>query len=112
MAFWLLRGLLRGVVTTRYPAELDAWASELPTPPEFRPAELTPSLAAYLVELCPSHALSVDGFHMTFDVGACSACGRCSMAAPQACVPSGVFGLATLRRQHLIKSIPLEASDD
>jgi hypothetical protein len=54
MALWFLRGLRRGVVTTRYPARLDRWTATLPTPPEFRPGLLTETLADRLTALCPS----------------------------------------------------------
>ena len=37
MTLWFIRGLRRGVVTTRYPARPDASAASLPTPPAFRP---------------------------------------------------------------------------
>ena len=33
MALWFLRGVRRGVVTTRYPTEVDSWTAQLPTPP-------------------------------------------------------------------------------
>ena len=41
MTLWFIRGLRRGVVTTRYPARPDASAASLPTPPAFRPQALT-----------------------------------------------------------------------
>ncbi len=41
MPLWFVRGLSRGVVTTRYPARPDASAATLPTPPAFRPRLLT-----------------------------------------------------------------------
>ena len=37
MTLWFIRGIRRGVVTTRYPAKPDASARYLPTPPAFRP---------------------------------------------------------------------------
>jgi dissimilatory sulfite reductase (desulfoviridin) alpha/beta subunit len=110
MPLWTLRGLRRGVVTTRYPARPDTSAELLPTPPAFRPDVLTPGLADRLVAVCPSHALARDGTALVFDVGACTACGRCRAEAPDATATSGEFELATTAREHLIKRIPLDGS--
>ena len=77
MGFWFLRGMRRGVVTTRYPTELDGWAAELPTPPAFRPALLTHPLADRMIAICPTGALTRDDSHLVIDLGACSGCRRC-----------------------------------
>jgi formate hydrogenlyase subunit 6/NADH:ubiquinone oxidoreductase subunit I len=44
---------------------------------------------------------------LIFDVGACTACGRCREAAPGAVTASGEFELAATARGHLVKRIPL-----
>ena len=110
MPLWTLRGLRRGVVTTRYPARPDPSAVLLPTPPVFRPDALTRDLADRLVAVCPSRALGRDGDVLVFDVGACTACGRCRAEAPQAAEDSGEFELAATAREHLIKRIALDGS--
>jgi hypothetical protein len=107
MPLWTLRGLRRGVVTTRYPARPEPSAGLLPTPPAFRPEALTPDLADRLAAVCPSHALARDGHDLVFDVGACTACGRCRAEAPEAAGDSGEFELAATARAHLVKRIPL-----
>jgi hypothetical protein len=107
MPLWFLRGLRRGVVTTHYPARPDASAAALPTPPAFRPGALTRELADRLIAVCPSSALARDGGTMVFDVGACTACGRCAEEAPGAVCASGEFELAATSREHLVKQIPL-----
>jgi hypothetical protein len=107
MTLWFIRGLLRGVVTTRYPARPDASAASLPTPPAFRPQELTRPTADRLVGICPSGALRRDGSVLVYDVGRCTACGRCAAEAPHAVTRSGEFELATTDRSALIKNIPL-----
>lgn len=112
MALWFWRGLRRGVVTTRYPDAIDAWTSELPTPPRFDPRRLTQDIAYRLVEICPSEALRRDGAILLFDVGACTGCGRCAAAAGGATRPSGLFELAALARHHLVKSIPIGGDND
>jgi ferredoxin-like protein FixX len=107
MPLWTVRGLRRGVVTTRYPARPDPSAHLLPAPPAFRPDVLTRDLADRLAAVCPSRALARDGDVLVFDVGACTACGRCRAEAPQAAGASGEFELAATARAHLVKRIPL-----
>jgi dissimilatory sulfite reductase (desulfoviridin) alpha/beta subunit len=107
MPLWTLRGLRRGVVTTRYPARPDPSAELLPTPPAFRRGALTVDLADQLAAVCPSRALTRSNDELVFDVGACTACGRCRAEAPEATLSSGEFELAATARAHLIKRIPL-----
>jgi ferredoxin len=107
MATWFLRGLRRGVVTTRYPNVIDHWATSLPTPPLFHPRRLTAELCDRMAEICPSSALARDEHMLIFDVGACSACGRCLAVAGDAAGPSGIFELATTDRSHLVKRVPI-----
>jgi hypothetical protein len=107
MPSWFLRGVCRGVVTTRYPARPDPSAALLPTPPVFRARLLDPELADRLCGVCPSRALRRQDDVLIFDVGACTACGRCREAAPEAVIPSGEFELAAVSRAHLLKRIPL-----
>jgi hypothetical protein len=101
MPQWFVKGLRRGVVTTRYPARPDASSASLPTPPAFRPADA-------LVQICPSRALTRAGDVLIFDVGACTACGRCRAHAPDAVTCSGEFELAVTDRSALVKRIPLQ----
>jgi formate hydrogenlyase subunit 6/NADH:ubiquinone oxidoreductase subunit I len=107
MTLWFVRGLRRGVVTTRYPARPDPSARFLPTPPAFRPRVLTRETADRLVTACPSGALRRDGRELVYDVGRCTACGRCVAEAPAAVQSSGEFELAATVRSVLIKRIPL-----
>jgi ferredoxin-like protein FixX len=107
MPQWFVRGLRRGVVATRYPARPEPSARYLETPPTFRTAELTPAVADTLVQVCPSRALRRSADSLIFDVGACTACGRCREAVPAAVSTSGEFELAATRREALIKTIPL-----
>jgi ferredoxin-like protein FixX len=107
MPLWFVRGLRRGVVTTRYPAKPDDSAGHLPTPPSFRVNVLDQALADRLVAVCPSRALRREPGVLVFDAGACTACGRCRDAAPAALAPSGSFELAATSRADLVKRIPL-----
>jgi len=110
MTLWFLRGIRRGVVTTRYPARPDGSAKYLPTPPAFRQRALTVHGADDLAGLCPSGALRREDRVLVYDVGRCTACGRCAAAAPHAVTPSGEFELAATGRSELIKRIQLRES--
>jgi hypothetical protein len=107
MPLWFVRGLRRGVVTTSYPARPDPSGRTLPTPPAFRPRALTEDVADRLVAICPSHAFGRAGDTLHFDVGKCTACGRCQEHEPDAVTASGEFELAVTRRSALVKRIPL-----
>ena len=107
MPSWFLRGLRRGVVTTHYPARPEPSAADLPTPPAFRPQRLDVAVADLICAVCPSLALRRDGRELIFDVGACTACGRCREAAPEAVTSSGEWELAAVDRAQLVKRIPL-----
>lgn len=112
MALWFLRGLRHGVATTRYPRGApEPWTHALPTPLAFDASLLDTALADRLVALCPSSALRRDGQVLIYDVGACTACGRCWAAAPAAVQPSGVFELSATAREHLVKRITLPNPD-
>jgi dissimilatory sulfite reductase (desulfoviridin) alpha/beta subunit len=110
MTLWFIRGLRRGIVTTRYPARPEESARFLPTPPAFRPAALTRETADRLARACPSAALARDGDALLFDVGRCTACGRCAAEASDAVTSSGAWELAATDRSILIKKIPLRAA--
>jgi formate hydrogenlyase subunit 6/NADH:ubiquinone oxidoreductase subunit I len=107
MPLWFARGLRRGVVTTRYPARPDDSAASLPTPPAFRPRQLTRQNVDRMIAECPGAALSRVADTLAFDVGSCTACGRCARVAPLAVTPSGEFELAAAARSALIKTIPI-----
>jgi hypothetical protein len=109
---WFVRGLRRGVVTTRYPAEVDAWTVTLPGPPAFHSRRLTRELADRLEQECPSRALRRDHGVLVVDLGACTACGRCLEIARGAARPSGATLLAAREREALVKRIPIRGGDD
>jgi len=111
MTLWFVRGIRRGIVTTRYPARPEESARFLPAPPAFRPRELNRETADRLALACPSGALTRDADALVFDVGRCTACGRCAAEASEAVTPSGAFELATTSRGALVKRIPLRAEE-
>ena len=108
MVLWFAHGVRRGVVTTRYPfEEPDGGTRDLPTPPCFDPDALTNDVVAELVAVCPSGALRREDDTLVYDVGACTSCGRCQAAAPDAVSASDMFELAATAREQLVKRIPL-----
>jgi flavoprotein len=104
---WFLRGIRKGIVTTHYPRGIDAWATQLPTPPAFRGDLLTVELAERLADACPAGALRRDGSDLILDLGRCSGCGGCREVGGEAVVDSGQFELATRDRVALLKRIPI-----
>jgi hypothetical protein len=104
---WFLRGIRRGVVTTRYPRERDAWAEQLPSPPAFRSDLLTLELAESLIDVCTTGALRLEGSELVLDLGSCSGCGDCVSAGGEAVRRSGEFELAAHDRTALVKRIPI-----
>jgi len=107
MASWFYRGLRRGIVTTRYPKVLDAWATALPSPPAFHSERLTDVLVDHIINACASGALSRDEGELIVDLGKCTGCGRCIDIAGDAAEPSGEPLLASVARQTLIKTVPI-----
>jgi hypothetical protein len=110
---WFLRGLRRGVVTTHYPARLDAWAQTLPSPPAFHSGRLTDALVERLVGACPVGALWRDGDDvLVVDLGRCTACGRCAEVGGNAVEPSGCSLLAAGDRAELHKRVAIAGGRD
>jgi hypothetical protein len=110
MALWFLRGLRKGIVTTRYPAAVDPWTRTLPTPPAFHSKRLTGELAERLVQVCPSRALVRDGNELVVNLGTCTACGRCIGEGEGAVQPSGAFELSSAHRERLVKRVPIRGA--
>jgi len=111
MAMRFVRGLRRGVITTRYPHKPDTSSLDLPTPPAFHPSLLTVRLADRLVHACPAHCLERTGDVLTIDLGACTGCGTCINLAGDAAQPSGHWDLATWDRRALVRDIPIRGRD-
>jgi flavoprotein len=105
--FWFLRGLRRGVVTTRYPAKPDAWASTLPSPPLFRVDRITSEVADRLVSSCAAGALRRADGDLVLDIGRCTGCGSCVEVGDGAVLPSGEFELASRDRASLVKRVQI-----
>ncbi len=114
MSPWVLRGLRNGVVTTRWPARPDPYASGWRGPATVPdPAAAT---TAGLEALCPTGAISVppeagrDGAgpagpgpgRIRLDQGKCILCGRCVAARPDVFGWAQGPGAATLTRGGLV----------
>lgn len=103
MKLWFLRGLASGVITTRYPAGNEPSIATLPSPPVYRADLLTSLLGDALIAVCPSRALRREGTTLVYDVGTCTACGRCLAVAGPAARPGGLIELAATERGQLVK---------
>ena len=100
MSPWILRGLRDGVVTTRWPARRDPYASSWRGP-----ATVVDTAAGTdgVDALCPTGAISVQpAAGIRLDQGKCILCGRCVAARPDVFAWSGGSGAAALTRGGLI----------
>ena len=81
MIWWILRGLRKGSVTTKYPAKPE------PAPVGFRGRVVVRDPAAGVKayeELCPTGAISVgEDQRLVLDRARCVLCGACVAAAPE-----------------------------
>src|ERR1700735_369693 len=77
---WALRGLRNGVVTTRWPARPDPYASAVRGPAAVlaQPADADGRLG----RLCPTGAIRTSDGAVRVDQGGCVQCGRCVAARP------------------------------
>jgi ferredoxin len=112
VTWWFLRGLRTGVVTTRYPEQAEPSAATLPSPPLLRADRLTGATVDAMAAVCPSRALWREGDWLRYDVGACTACGRCMQVSGDAARPSGRVELAATSREDLVKSYPIVRRED
>jgi Ni,Fe-hydrogenase III small subunit/ferredoxin len=96
---WLLRGLARGAVTTRYPARPE------PAPPGFRGrVDVTRGEGAgpELAGVCPTGAIEVAGGRTRLDRGRCVLCGLCVAADPARFAFAPATETATRSRTALV----------
>jgi len=99
MIWWILRGLRKGIVTTRYPAKPE------PAPAGFRGRitlrDRREAPAGYR-DLCPTGAIqTVDGA-LTVDRGRCVLCGACVSAAPDVFAFESDYRTAARQRRTLV----------
>jgi Ni,Fe-hydrogenase III small subunit/ferredoxin len=100
MLEWIIRGLRRGRVTTRYP-----FRDEEPFLGFRGRVDLLAADGARreLEELCPTSAISVDGRgRVTLDRGRCILCGACVSAAPARFAFRPTYETAARRRGELL----------
>jgi Ni,Fe-hydrogenase III small subunit/ferredoxin len=99
MLEWVLRGLRRGTVTTRYPRRAE------PAPYGFKGSVdvVQPSVArAELAELCPTGAITVEEGRVLLDRGRCVLCGACVEAEPAIFRFVSAYETAGRRRAALV----------
>ena len=99
MLAWILRGLGKGVVTSRYPhhpePELEGFRARI---------EVTNSenAGAELEAICPTGAIRVEAGRVSLDRGACILCGACIEVAPERFRFSSAYETADRRRAGLV----------
>lgn len=116
-AKWLRLGLTSGRITTSYPD----FRSEVIV--EHRLWKVLPNIstvslqkAQTLVNNCPTQALTLtadaENFQLSFDRGACIACGRCMAGQPEE-IPwdNEKFDLVAFERQALVKTQAVTGGD-
>jgi Ni,Fe-hydrogenase III small subunit/ferredoxin len=100
---WVLRGLRNGVVTTRWPARPDPYASGWRGPAAIRDQGPSRGHGDDLALLCPTQAISshTDG-SPRIDQGKCILCGRCVAQRPDVFEWSAGPAAAALTRNGLV----------
>jgi Ni,Fe-hydrogenase III small subunit len=99
MIEWLLRGLGRGVVTTRYPRRIEPADEAARGRVEVTRADgAAPELAA----VCPTGAIGVRDGRVSLDRGRCILCGLCVEAAPDRFAFSAIAETASRSRRALV----------
>jgi Ni,Fe-hydrogenase III small subunit/ferredoxin len=110
MLEWLLRGLYKGRVTTRYPARPE------PAPPGFqgRIDVLDAGDAPGGLEaVCPTGAIAVsDNGDVRLDRGRCILCGACVRAAPDRFVFRAAYETAARGRAALVEGVSPEGDPE
>jgi Ni,Fe-hydrogenase III small subunit/ferredoxin len=107
---WVLRGLRNGIVTTRWPARTDEYASGGRGPATV--LDGGPAVPAEeAARLCPAGAITTGQDGVTrLDQGDCIGCGRCVTARPDVFGWSAGAGSASLSRGALV--VPAGQSPD
>jgi len=100
MIWWILRGLRKGIVTSKYPANAE------PAPNGYRGSVVVrdpeSGKNAY-TELCPTGAISVDEGRVRLDRARCILCGACVIAAPEAFAFQADYRTASRRKPALVR---------
>jgi Ni,Fe-hydrogenase III small subunit/ferredoxin len=109
---WVMRGLRNGVVTTRWPARPDQYATATRGPATVLAGSAPGRSAANDVAgLCPAGAISADqSGRVRVDQGSCIQCGRCVQLRPDVFGWSAGSGGAALTRAGLV--VPADESPD
>jgi Ni,Fe-hydrogenase III small subunit/ferredoxin len=101
---WALRGLRNGVLTTRWPARPDAYATAARGPATILTGQAAPTLSgAEAARLCPAGAIRTGAAgQLQVDQGGCIQCGRSVAERPDLFGWSPGVGRASLARADLV----------
>jgi Ni,Fe-hydrogenase III small subunit/ferredoxin-like protein FixX len=107
---WALRGLRNGVLTTRWPARPDDYATAMRGPATVLAPLADPD--GELAALCPAGAITAGpGGLVRLDQGGCVQCGRCVAARPDAFGWQAGPASATVHRAGLVVPPLAETAD-
>jgi Ni,Fe-hydrogenase III small subunit/NAD-dependent dihydropyrimidine dehydrogenase PreA subunit len=101
MLEWLLRGLRKRPVTTRYPSRPEQMPDRLRSRITVSASPGAVELDRPLTALCPTGAIVVDDDQVTVDRGRCILCGLCVERAPAHFAFEPVIETASRRREAL-----------
>jgi Ni,Fe-hydrogenase III small subunit/ferredoxin len=109
---WALRGLRNGVLTTRWPARPDEYATATRGPATTLPVPAAAQVSAGdLTRLCPARAIGQDeSGRVRLDQGGCILCGRCVATRPDVFGWSAGPDSASLSRTGLV--VPRDESPE
>lgn len=105
MLEWIVRGLRKGIVTTRYPRRPE------PAPPGFqgRVELLDPAQGELSLEaVCPTGAIGVESGRVSLDRGRCILCGACVRADPARFAFVAAYETAARTRARLVAGEPAD----
>jgi len=105
MLEWIVRGLRKGVVTSRYPRagepELDGFRGRVEVVESDEASEA-------LEAICPTSAIRVSAGRVSLDRGRCILCGACVEAAPERFRFSSAYETASRRRAGVVVGASVE----
>lgn len=106
---WIPRGIRDGIVTSRYPREVDGYGPEFRGSIEVSRSSATTSELVDASLACPTGAISIRDGEAALDRGACILCGRCTQLLPAVFQFSSNFEISTRQRGALVVPVMRES---
>jgi Ni,Fe-hydrogenase III small subunit/ferredoxin len=106
---WIPRGIREGIVTSRYPREVDGYGVDFRGSIEVSETGATTSELVEALLACPTGAISLRDGEAAVDRGACILCGRCTRVLPAVFQFSPNFEISTRQRSALVVPVMQES---